>query len=76
MLVVRSAAGQGGWGNEVLHHAAFFYAEKILVASMDQVRLQGSFDTLTRLFNRVGVRTNFRKTVRILCRHFHVVSTQ
>ena len=37
-----------------------------LVASTDPEWLQGEFDTLTGLFDRVGIRTNASKTVGML----------
>ena len=38
--------------------------------------VQGSFNTLKSLFDRVGLRTNFGKTVGIPCHPFHMVGTQ
>ena len=40
------------------------------------VWLQGAFDTLTGLFNKVGIRTNNRKTVGMLCCPCRMVETQ
>ena len=52
------------------HRAAFFYAYYGLVVSTDPVWMQRSFDTVTGLFDRVGLQTNFRKTVGIIFRPF------
>ena len=68
--------GQDGWGSEVLHRAAFFYLVNVLVMSTDPVWMQGAFDTLTGLFDRVGLQKNFRKEVKIICCPFRVVGTQ
>ena len=48
--------------------ASFFYANNGMVASTDSVWLQSAFDTLTGLFDRVGLRTNVCKTVGMECR--------
>ena len=57
-LILLAELGSGekdGWGREVRHCAGFFYAEYGLVALTDLVWMQGVFDTLTRLFDRVGL---------------------
>ena len=41
-----------------------------MVASTDPGWLQSEFDTLTGLFDPVGLRTNVCKTVGIVCRTF------
>ena len=51
----------------MLHRAAFLYMEEGLVASTELVLLQGAFNTLTRLFGRVGLKKIVRKTVSIIC---------
>ena len=40
-----------------------------MVASSDPRWLQGAFNTLVGLIDRVGLRTNVRKTVRIVFHH-------
>ena len=50
------AGGQDGWGREMLHRADFLYTDDSLVASTDPVYMQGAFETLTGLFDRVGIR--------------------
>ena len=55
LLVAGGAGGQDGWVKEMLHCADFFYVDDSLVASVEPVWLHGSFDTLTRLFDRVGI---------------------
>ena len=59
--------GKDGWGREVQHCASFFYADDILVALTDLVWLQGVFDTLTGLLDRVGLQTNSGNMVGMLC---------
>ena len=41
----------------------FFYADYGLIASLWTEMLQRLFNILTNLFDRVGLRTNVRKTV-------------
>ena len=41
---------------------AAFYADDAVVASRDPVKLQDSFNELTALFDRVGLKTNAKKT--------------
>ena len=47
---------------------ALFYADDGLVDSTDLGLIQSAFDTLTGIFNRVGVRTTARNTVGVVCR--------
>ena len=49
----------------------YLYTDNGLVASTQLERLQREFDVLTGLFNRVGLSTNTRKTVRMLCQPCH-----
>ena len=63
LLVAGGAGGKDGWGSEVLHRAAFFYLYDGLVAPTELLWWQGAFDTITGLFDRVGLRKNFEKTV-------------
>ena len=44
-----------------------FYADNKLVASTDMGWLQSAFNTLTRIFDRVGLRTSVRKTMGMVC---------
>ena len=54
-MVVGDIRRQDGWWREVLCHSIFFYADDVLIASADPVWLQGAFDTLAGLFDRVGL---------------------
>ena len=44
-----------------------FYAEDSMVSSSDPVWLQGAFNALVGLFDRMGLQTNFRNTVSMVC---------
>ena len=48
--------------------AAFFYADNGLVSSTDLGWLQYVFYTLTVLFEQVGLRTNVRNTMGMVCK--------
>ena len=48
--------------------AVFFYVDDRMVASTDPGWLQLAFDTLTGLFDRVGLQTNVRKTAGMVWR--------
>ena len=41
-----------------------------MVASADPGWIQSAFDILTGLFNQVGLQTNIRKTVGMVCKPF------
>ena len=47
--------------------SAVFYADNGMVASSDPAWLQGAFSALVAIFNRVGLRTYFGKTVSMTC---------
>ena len=44
---------------------AVFYADDGMVVSLDPAWLQGTFSALVAIFDRVGLRTNINKTVRM-----------
>ena len=66
-MVIASAEERGERGHEGRHKAALFYADDGMVAFPDSCCLQGAFNTLVGLFDRVGLRTNVRKTVSVVC---------
>ena len=74
--VIAGAEERGERGEEGRHQADLFYAEYGMVASSDPRWLQWSFDTLVSIFERVGLRTNVRKTVRMVCRPCQAAGTQ
>ena len=49
------------------HQSAVFYAEDDMVVSSYPAWLQGVFNTLVSIFDRVGLLTNIRKTVSMVC---------
>ena len=67
---------RGECEKEGRHQADLFYADDVIVASSDPCWLQGAFKTLDVLFDRVGLRTNVRKTVGMICRPFQTAGTQ
>ena len=44
-----------------------FYADDVMVALSDPFWLQGAFNSLVGLFDRVGLQKKFRKTVGMVC---------
>ena len=67
----QEGAGQEGLGTTIQALSALFYADDGFVASPESARLQGAFDALKGLFDRVGLRTNKGKTVSMACRPCH-----
>ena len=67
-VVVADMEEQGERGKEVRHHTALFYTDYGMVALSDPRWLQGAFNTLVGLFDRVGLRNNVGKTVGMVCR--------
>ena len=65
--MVEGAGERGERGQEGRHQNALFYADNGMVASSDPRWLQGEFSTLVGIYDRVGLRTNFRKTVSMVC---------
>ena len=48
--------------------AALFYADYGLVDSIDPGWIQSAFDTLTEIFDWMGMQNNIRKNVGVVCR--------
>ena len=67
-VMVEVTEERGERGQKGRHQAALFYADNGMVALSYPRWLQGSFSTLFGLFYRVGLRTNFGKTVRMVFR--------
>ena len=74
--MVEGVEERGKRGQEGMHQNSLFYADDVMVASSDPRWLQGAFSTLIGLFDRVGLQTNFRKTVSMVCRPFQAAGTQ
>ena len=60
----------------MLHCADLFYEDNILVTLTELVWMQGTFNALTELFNRLGIWANVGKKFGRICRHCHEVGTQ
>ena len=65
--VIVDAEERGGLVKYGKHQAALLYADDGMVASSDPQWLQGSFNTLVGLFDRVGLQTNIGNTVGMFC---------
>ena len=61
------SGSMGESGREGRHQATLFYANDGMLLSSDHAWLQGAFTALVGLFDRVGLRTNVRNTVRMVC---------
>ena len=68
--VIADAEEQGELGKEGRHQVDLFYTYDGMVDSYDPQWLQGDFNTLAGLFDRVGLQTNFEKTVGMVCHPF------
>ena len=55
---------------------ALFYRGDGMVTLLDPHWIQGAFDTLVGLFDRVSLRINVGKTVVMVCRPFQAVGNQ
>ena len=66
-MALEEAEKRGERGNEGWHQAALFYADDGMVVSSDLLWLQWSIDALVSLFKRVGLWTDVRKTVSMVC---------
>ena len=65
--VVKEEEARGETEREGRHQAALFYANDGMVTSSDPAWLQGAFNILVGLFDRVGLHTNVGKTVSMVC---------
>ena len=70
---VEEAEAREETGREGRHHAALFYADDSMVPSLDPAWIQGAFNALVGLFDRVGLQTNVGKTVGMVCHPFQSV---
>ena len=65
--VIADAEERGELGKEGRHQAALFYAYDAMVASSNHQWLQGAFNTLVGMFDRVGLSKYAGKTVSMVC---------
>ena len=75
-VVIAFAEERGERKQEGMHQTALFYADDGMVASSDPRWLQGAFNTLVSLFDRVGLRTNLGKTVGMVFRPYQAAGNQ
>ena len=64
----QEGSGQEVLGTSIQTLSALFYADDVLIVSPESARLKGSFDALTRLFDRVGLCTNEGNMMSMSCR--------
>ena len=67
------AAGTEGFGRDVHHLAAHFYADDGILTPTCIARLHQYFYALTELFDRMGLRTNVAKMVSMACHNFRTL---
>ena len=70
-VVAEIEEGTERLGMSIWDLAAYFYAYNGLITSTQTERLQRAFAILTGLFDRVGLRTNTRKTASMACQPCH-----
>ena len=75
-VVIAGVEEQGEHGKEVRHQADPLYADDGMVASSDPRWLQGAFNTLVILFDRMGKHTNVGKTVGMVFRPCQATGNQ
>ena len=76
MVIVEGKEERGEREKKGSHQNALFYADNGMVASLEPQWLQGAFIILVGLFDRVGMRTDVRKTFSMVCRPCQEVGTQ
>ena len=65
--LVDEAEEKGETGGEGRHQSAVFYAAEGMVVSSDLDWIQGAFIALLAIFERVGLLTNVRTMVSMVC---------
>ena len=65
--IIADMEERGERGKERGHQADLFYVDDGMVDSYDSCWIQGVFNTLVGLFDRVGLQKNVRKTVGMVC---------
>ena len=75
-VMVEVAGGQVGCGQEGRHQNSLLYADDGTISSSDPGWLQGELSTLLGLFDRLGMKTNIRKTFGMVCCPFQAAGTQ
>ena len=75
-VVIAGAEERGERGQESRHQDALFYADDGMVALSDPRWIQGAFNTLVRMFDRLGLQNNYGKTFGMVCRPFQAEGNQ
>ena len=65
--LVEEAEAKGETGRERQHQSAVLYADVGMVVLFDPAWLQGAFNALVAIFDRVGLLTNAGRTVNMVC---------
>ena len=65
--ILEAAEAKGKTGREGRQQSALFYANDSMVVLSDPAWLQGAFTAQVFIFDRVGLMTNVRKTVSMVC---------
>ena len=65
--LVDKAEAKEETGREGRHQLAVFYSDDGMVVSSDPAWLQGAFNALVAIFDRVGLLTNVGDTVSMVC---------
>ena len=65
--MVEGSEDRGERVQEGILHSNLFYMDNGMVALSELCWLQGAFDTLVGLFDKVGLRTNAGETVDMIC---------
>ena len=60
-VLVDKAEAKGETGREGRHQSAVFYADDDMVVLLDPAWLQGAFNSLVAIFDRVGLLTNVER---------------
>ena len=75
-VLIAGAEERSERGKEGRHQASLLYLDDDMVALSDPRWLQGAFDNLVGLFDRVGLQTNVEKPVGMVCRTCQAAGNQ
>ena len=75
-VTAEGAEERGGYRKEGIHQNPLLYAYNVMVPSSDPQWIQGAFSTLVILLDRVGLWTNVRNTVGMVCCPCQAAGTQ